>query len=72
MNEIELEVEMKRHNDLGADLAAALNISHANFIDKKKGKSTKGFTQTEIAIIQKRYDLSSERLQEIFFADEMS
>lgn len=69
MNEIELEVEMKRHNDLGADLAAALNISHANFIDKKKSKSPKGFTQNEIAIIQKRYDLTPERLQEIFFAD---
>jgi len=69
MNEIELEVEMKRHGDTGAMLIEALGISHPNFIDKKKNKSANGFTQKEIAIIQKRYNLTPERLQEIFFAD---
>lgn len=69
MNEIELEVEMKRHGDTGKDLIQELGISHPTFIEKKKNKSPNGFTQREIAIIQKRYDLSPERLQEIFFAD---
>lgn len=65
MNSIELEVEMKRHNDTGQTLAKALGISPATFSKKKNGDAE--FTQKEMKKIIDRYSLSSDRTNEIFF-----
>lgn len=72
MNAIELEIEMKRHNENGSILADALGITATTFSNKKNSKPTeKGtseFTQGEIMMIKERYHLSPERVAEIFFA----
>lgn len=67
MNSVELEVEMKRHGENGGILASVLNISPQTFSAKKNGEKAE-FTQKEIATIQERYNLSAERVVEIFFA----
>lgn len=71
MNTKELEVEMIRNNDTGITLAGALNISVVSFSKKKNAKETE-FTQGEILIIKNRYNLSPERLDEIFFTEDLS
>lgn len=71
MNIKELRVEMLRHGDTGKDLASALGISRQT-LSRKLNSDNADFTQSEIAIIQKRYNLSGERIGEIFFADEVS
>lgn len=67
MNSIELEVEMKRHGENGGVLASALGMTPQTFSAKKNGEKAE-FTQGEIAAIQERYKLSSDRVMEIFFA----
>ena len=71
MNIKELKVEMIRHDDTGEDLAKALNISRQT-LSKKINSDNADFTQGEIAAIQKRYNLSGDRVSEIFFADYVS
>lgn len=71
MNIKELKVEMIRHDDTGEDLAKALNISRQT-LSKKINSDNADFTQGEIATIQKRYNLSGDRVSEIFFADYVS
>ena len=71
MNIKELKVEMIRHDDTGEDLAKALNISRQT-LSKKINSDNADFTQGEIATIQKRYNLSGNRVSEIFFADYVS
>lgn len=68
-NKNELKVEMVRHNETGADLAKALGITAPTFSNKMNNISE--FTQEEIFIIKNRYDLSSERVDVIFFAKEV-
>ena len=71
MNIKELKVEMMRHNDTGKDLAAALGISRQT-LSRRFNSIRAAFTQREIAIIQKRYDLSGDRVSEIFFTENVS
>lgn len=71
MNSIELEVEMKRYGDTGESLAKALHISAPTFSAKKNGIKAE-FTQKEIAFITDRYNLSGDRVLEIFFAKTVS
>jgi len=71
MNAKELKVEMIRHNDTGESLAKKLNISSVSFSKKMNSNGTE-FTQSEILSIRDEYHLSPERLEEIFFAKEMS
>lgn len=71
MNIKELKVEMIRHDDTGEDLAKALNITRQT-LSKKINSDNADFTQGEIAVIQKRYNLSGDRISEIFFADYVS
>ena len=61
----ELKVEMLRYGDTGEALAAYLGITHPTFSNKLNCKAE--FTQSEILAIQKRYGLSPERVNEIFF-----
>ncbi|MBO7357984.1 MAG: hypothetical protein J6U37_05700 [Lachnospiraceae bacterium] len=70
MNSIELDVEMKRHGDTGGTLSKALGISQSTFSLKRSGKAE--FTQREMSVIVTRYNLSGERLLEIFFTEELS
>lgn len=67
MNKKELKVEMLRYGDVGETLAKALNISSQTLSAKMNDKAE--FTQNEISIIKSRYDLSPDRIVEIFFAD---
>lgn len=71
MNSVELEVEMKRHSDTGGMLADYLGISAQTFSAKKHGKNA-DFTQSEISMIKSRYDLSPDRINEIFFDNSVS
>ena len=71
MNIKELKVEMIRHDDNGGDLATALGISRQT-LSRKFNSDKTDFTQSEIAKIQKRYNLSGERVSEIFFAENVS
>lgn len=71
MNIKELKVEMIRHDDRGGDLARALGISRQT-LSRKFNSDKADFTQSEISIIQKRYNLSGERIKEIFFAENVS
>lgn len=66
MNKIELRVEMVRRNETIEDLAKVLGIVRPTLSAKINGK---GFTQKEIATIKEHYNLSPERVAEIFFAD---
>ena len=71
MNIKELKVEMIRHDDTGEDLAKALGIARQT-LSRKLNSDKTDFMQSEIAIIQKRYNLSGERIAEIFFAENVS
>ena len=71
MNLKELRVEMVRHDDTGGYLAKALGISRQT-LSRKFNSNNSDFTQKEMAIIQKRYNLSGERIGEIFFAENVS
>ena len=72
MNVNELKIEMLRHGDNGADLAKALGIVRQTLSTKMNGSNGSEFTQGEIAKIKDRYNLSPERIAEIFFAQKMS
>lgn len=71
MNFKELRVEMLRHGDTGRELAGALGISRQTLSRRFNAKNS-DFTQNDMAIIQKRYSLSGERMNEIFFAENVS
>lgn len=61
----ELRIEMLRNNDTGQILAEYLGIAGPTFSNKLNNIAE--FTQEEIAKIKLRYNLSPERLDEIFF-----
>lgn len=71
MNSKELKIEMLKHEDSGITLSEALGITSATFSNKLNAKNAE-FTQKEIMFIKDRYNLSAERVDAIFFADEMS
>ena len=60
-----LEAEMKRHGDTGISLAKALGIASTTFSLKLCGH--RDFTIGEIDTIKKRYNLTAEELESIFF-----
>ena len=68
MNKAELKIEMLRHNDTGEDLAKALGITRQT-LSRKMNENNADFTQGEISVIRARYDLTGERIEQIFFAD---
>lgn len=70
MNKKELQVEMVRFGDNGDSLAKALGITRSTLSRKMNGISD--FTYNEMSIIIHRYNLSGERIKEIFFADGLS
>lgn len=64
MNTKELKVEMVRYGDTDATLAEVLGITRPSVSAKKSGKIP--FKRDEIKIISERYNLSPERVVEIF------
>ncbi len=67
MNSDELRIEMLRNKERGGDLAKALGITDATFSNKLNANGAE-FTQREITTIKERYNLTPERVVEIFFA----
>ena len=72
MNSKELKIEMMRHNETGEHLSGYLGISRQTLSNKMSEKQGAEFTQSEISKIVEHYKLSSDRMMEIFFAQEMS
>lgn len=72
MDKRRLEAEMKLHGDTGGTLSDALGIARSTFSAKINEKDGAEFTQTEIAAIKGRYQLSPEALDAIFFNHEVS
>jgi transcriptional regulator with XRE-family HTH domain len=70
MNKTELSVEMLRHGDNQEKLADALGISSVSLSKKINDKGE--FSRGEISTIASRYQLTPERLAEIFFAENMN
>lgn len=70
MNKNKLRAKMVEHGDTQADLAKALFISVSNLSLRINGRVD--FRQSEIDLIKKRYNLSAEDLDLIFFADAVS
>lgn len=65
MNKNELRAQMARHGDTGQTLAEALNIAVTSMSEKLNGK--RDFTQSEISAIKRRYSLSPDEVDAIFF-----
>lgn len=72
MNSKELKVEMLRHGENGDKLASHLGISRQSLSNKISENNNSEFTQKEISKIIEHYNLSTERVMEIFFAQSMS
>ena len=70
MNTNKLRSVMVLHGDNGVKLARALGISQNSLSKKMTGKSQ--FTQDEIWRIKKRYGLTPEEVDEIFFTQRVS
>ena len=70
MNKNKLRAKMVEYGDTQADLAKALFISVSNLSLRINGRVD--FRQSEIDLIKKRYNLSAEDLDLIFFADAVS
>lgn len=66
MNKVEFKVEVDRHYETCGQIADVLSITPASLSKKLNGKSE--FTQKEIMAFKTHYDLSNDRLAEIFFA----
>jgi hypothetical protein len=71
MNKTELKVEMLRHDETIEDLAKVLKVTRPTLSAKMNGGRI-GFTQKEIAVIRDHYNLTPERMTEIFFAEEVT
>ncbi|MCH5205687.1 MAG: helix-turn-helix domain-containing protein [Oscillospiraceae bacterium] len=70
MNKNKLRAVLEEHGENQSVLAEALGISRVTLSRKINEKEhTKGFSQPEISTIMKRYNLTMEQVNEIFFAD---
>ena len=71
MNKQELKAVMVRHGDNGGDLAEHLGINRSTF-SAKLNENGAEFTQSEIAKIKERYNLTAAEIVAIFFSSEVS
>lgn len=67
MNKQIFESKMKLFGDTNFTLAKAIGISPQSLSSKKNGTNGKEFTQSEILEIKKRYFLTAEETDNIFF-----
>lgn len=72
MNKNLLESKMKLYADKRKDLAEALSISTTRLSAKINCTHGAEFKQSEIEVIANRYDLTSEEIDNIFFAKRVS
>ena len=72
MNKRKLYAMMALHGDTGGSLAEALGIARTTFSAKINETNGAEFTQTEILNIKRRYILSPEQIDEIFFENNLS
>lgn len=72
MNKNELVSVMKKHGDRNEDLAKYIGISPQRFSAKLNGTGGADFTRSEIQKIKKKYNLSAEQVDLIFFAQDVS
>lgn len=70
MNPNKLKAEMKAHGDTQESLADALGISRTRLTAKINGVSD--FRQLEMLFIKKRYDLTADEVDDIFFSSKAS
>lgn len=70
MNKLALKIKMIANNDTGKSLSKALGISNTTLSNKTNGKAD--FTRSEILKIKKRYSLSPEEVDSIFFNYEVT
>lgn len=66
MNPDFLKAFMRMHGDNHDDLAKALNI-HPKTLYKKMANKEQEFTQSEIAVITSRYELTGDDIKKTFF-----
>ena len=72
MDKRKLEAIMKLNGDTGGDLAECLGIARSTFSAKLNETNGAEFTQGEIAIIKRRYQLSAEQIDDTFFTEKVS
>lgn len=72
MNKTALRVVMMQNSETYEDLAGVLGIAVPTLSDKINEKTSRGFTQPEIAAIKDHYHLSAEQIDLIFFGPEVS
>lgn len=71
MNKRELKAVMVRNGDTGSSLAAWLGMARSTF-SQKLNENGSVFTQREMSAIKRRYNLSADEMDMIFFADKVS
>ena len=71
MNKKLLRSLMALHGDTNKSLGEYLGISEQSVCNKVNEKGTE-FTREEIAAIKRRYDMSADLVDLVFFADEVS
>lgn len=67
MNENELLIEIQKHNETLGQLANYLGIETQTLERKMSDDTDSDFTMGEIKKIKEHYNLTSERVDEIFF-----
>jgi hypothetical protein len=72
MNKNELVSKMKKFGDRNEDLAKYIGISPQRFSAKLNEKNGAEFTKSEIGKIKVKYHLTSEEVDLIFFANDVS
>ena len=72
MNGTELLVEMQRHNETREQLSNYLGITRQTLARKMSDDNNSDFTMGEIKKIKEHYNLTIERVDEIFFSAEVS
>jgi len=72
MNKQLLESLMKLHGDTGTTLAKYLGIARGTFSAKLNETNGAEFTQGEISKIKRKYSLSAEQVDEVFFKIKVS
>ncbi len=72
MDKRKLESLMRLHGDTGGTLAEYLGIARSTFSAKLNETNGAEFTQGEISMIKKRYDLNAEQVDDTFFNEKVS
>lgn len=72
MEKKKLESKMKLYGDTGTTLAAFIGIARTTFSAKINETHGAEFTQSEIAKIKERYNLTADEIDSIFFTLKVS